>query len=230
MPTHLSQFDWLKGLPDTERQAVTSRMATRRYNHGQFVYQRGDSGTEMYQITQGCVRLYSLSSEGKKLLYAVFEPGDFFGEISVLDNKPRHHMAQTFGDVELKTLRSNDFHKLCETYPAIYQAMFQLLCQRSRSMFNYFQEASQMALAERIAIKLCTLARSFKLSENKEEHLDLKVTQEDIGYMVAASRQSVNKVLNDWQQDNAIEIQYGSILIKDFAFLLGKIPKDSEYL
>jgi CRP/FNR family transcriptional regulator, cyclic AMP receptor protein len=210
------EHNWLDHLPDKERRAVESRTTLRKYKDGQFIYQRGDPGDELFLIRNGAVRIYSQSIEGKELLYVILIAGNCFGEQSMLDGGTRHHMARALGEVEVDVLSQSDFTSLCDQYPGVTKGMLSLLSNRLRLLYGYFEEASQLGLSARIAVRLCGLANSIGHNDADGIHTDLRITQEDISFMVAASRQSVNKVLNAWQARGIIKISYGAVLIKNF--------------
>ena len=195
----LARYDWIEPLPAPIQAAVRECMTIRRYEDHEFIYRRGDAGNELYQIISGHVRLYVLSPEGRELLYVIFEPGSCFGELSLIDRQPRAHMTQAFGSTEIAVIARRQFEELWLRHPEISHELCRMLCKRSRKLFNNFEAANLIPLPNRIANQLCELANSLGNPCPDGIHFDMRITQEDIGFMVGSSRQSVNKVLKVWQ-------------------------------
>jgi len=228
-PSHsrapLSVSNWIDRLSEPVRDALLSRTTLRRLSAGEFLWTRGDAGREMFQIVSGRIRVYTLSPEGRELLYIEFVPGDCCGEQSVIDDLPRHHMAQAFGNSTVRVLSKADLEDLAARHPEISGELLRMLSRRTRLMFEYYDSVALRSVPERIANRLCLLADiQAGESASPSTSLDLQVTQEDIGYMVAASRQSVNKVLTAWQARGIVELRYGNVLVRDLDALRELAP------
>lgn len=221
------QYNWIDPLPEPVRNAIRECMIVRRYVDGESIYHRGARGDQLYQIVRGNVRLYILNQVGKELLYTIYQPGICFGEMSLIDNLPRAHVAQAFGETELAVLTRMEFERLWMLYPDIPRELCRLFCKRERSMFGVFENLSLLQLPERIAIRLCELATTLGHEKSDGIHFVLRITQEDISFMVAASRQSVNKIFSNWQKKGIVEVDYGTVIIKDLA-ALKKLAADTH--
>lgn len=213
------QYNWIDRLSEPVRKALRGCMIVKRYVDGESIYQRGARGDQLYQIVSGNVRLYILNQEGKELLYTIYQPGICFGEMSLIDDLPRAHVAQAFGQTELAVLTRIQFERLWMLYPEIPRELCRLFCKRERSMFGVFENLSLLPLSERIAIRLCEFANTLGHEKSDGIHFVLRITQEDISFMVAASRQSVNKIFSSWQKEGIVEVDYGAVIIKDLPAL-----------
>jgi CRP-like cAMP-binding protein len=194
-------------------------MTTRYYAAGEVVYRTDEAGDELYQLVSGNIRLYTVDPQGRELLYIIHKAGNCFGEMSLIDNLPRAHIAQAIGETEIRVLRRRQFEQLWMLYPEISRELCRLLCSRERDMFGVFEGRSLLPLSTRIAIRLYQLASTLGTEQCDGIHFDLRITQEDISLMVAASRQAVNKVLKDWQGEGIIVISYGNYIVKDLQAL-----------
>ncbi|TXS95784.1 Crp/Fnr family transcriptional regulator [Parahaliea maris] len=214
-----TQQNWIHGLPDPIRDEVLACMHERDYAPGDMIYRTGEPGHELYQILRGNVRIFTISEEGRELLYEMFPEGACFGESSLIDEGPRPHMTQAVGDVRLRVLSRDDFEMLWRRYPEVSMAVARLQTYRARRLYGVYEHVSLNALSRRMADRLSVLAAT--VGEVREDgiYFRLRITQEDIGSLVVGSRQSVNKILKQWQQDNVIDLAYGSLVIRDLATL-----------
>nr|WP_241263146.1 Crp/Fnr family transcriptional regulator [Parahaliea mediterranea] len=194
-------------------------MGTRQYHRGELVYRAGEPGNEIYQVIEGTTRIYTLTTDGRELLYELMPPGACFGESSLIDAQPRPHMAQAVTDVKLRVLELADFQALWRESPELSHAVALVLCRRTRRLYEIYEGVSLAALSRRMARRLCVLADSIGEDRDDGVHFQIRLTQEDIGSLVAGSRQSVNKILKQWQCDGLINLAYGSLVIRQLATL-----------
>ncbi|MFV0476771.1 MAG: Crp/Fnr family transcriptional regulator [Parahaliea sp.] len=211
--------DWMGNLPDNVRRDVHACLFPRHYAAGEVVYRTGEEGDEMFQVLSGAVRIYALSEEGKELLYDLFPAGSWFGEGSLIDGEPRAVMAQAIGDVTLSVLSQAHFERLWARYPEVSLAVARMVAARVRKLFYLYEGVSTAALSNRMAGRLCFLADAVGIEQMGGIHFDMRLTQEDIGSLVVGSRQSVNRILKQWQCDGIIDISYGTVVIKNKLYL-----------
>jgi CRP-like cAMP-binding protein len=98
---------------------------------GEYVFHEGDLGTEMYVINEGKVEILNQVGDEEQLL-AVLEKGDFFGEMSVLEDLPRAASARAGSDVRLLQINGSTFDFLLQGNPEIAVRMMRKLSRRLR--------------------------------------------------------------------------------------------------
>ncbi len=101
------------------------------FPQGSILFREGDLGTEMFVIHQGRVEIFQKEGGGERSL-AVLEPGDFFGEISLLDDLPRSASARASTDVIVIEVRRSTFVDLLRRHPEIAVRMLRKLTRRLR--------------------------------------------------------------------------------------------------
>ncbi|QIB64438.1 Crp/Fnr family transcriptional regulator [Kineobactrum salinum] len=215
----LWEQDWIGELPVPVREEVLACMPPRRYANGETIYRAGEAGAELYRVEQGNVRIFNLSQGGKELLYDLFPPRTCFGEATLIDGGGRPHTTQAIGEVILRVMPQEHFERLWQVHPEISWAVARLQTERARRLYAFYEQVSLDTLCRRIARRLCLLARTVGQEREDGIHFDLRITQEDIGCLVAGSRQSVNKVLRQWQAERVIDLAYGSLLIRELSAL-----------
>ncbi|MEO8276001.1 MAG: cyclic nucleotide-binding domain-containing protein [Thermoanaerobaculia bacterium] len=119
---------------------------TAEFKAGEFIFREGDLGTEMYIIHEGKVEiLKQMVNEQRQL--AVLEKGDFFGEMSILEDLPRTAAAHAIGDVKLLLINGATFDQMLRTNPEIAVRMMRKLSRRLRETDRLLREASGSAPA-----------------------------------------------------------------------------------
>ena len=105
-------------LGDSERAFLAERVRLMRYESGEDIFAYGDPARSMYVILSGEVGLFIKTKTGQHLDLATLQPGDYFGEISLLDGGPRTAAARAVGDLEVLEISREDLDALFRLQPA----------------------------------------------------------------------------------------------------------------
>src|SRR5579864_8365195 len=101
------------------------------FSAGEIIFREGDLGTEMYIISEGKVEILNRMGEDDRVL-AVLEKGDFFGEMSVLEDLPRAASARALTDTKLLQINGSTFDQMLQGNPEIAVRMMRKLSRRLR--------------------------------------------------------------------------------------------------
>ena len=207
------------------RLEVDARCKTRVIAKGEAVYRQGEPSTEIYRLVSGAVKLCSYSVEGREFVASGFRAGDCFGEMGVIDGLPRVSHAEATEDCVLNVLSKTEFDRFVKKYPEFSQQVMVMLCRRLRFAYAVNAETSGLALHQRLALHLYRLAYS-QGSPTKDGEFVINISQEELGRMLGASRQTVNKELKKLVSEGSVDLRYGKIYVTD----LECIRSNYEYL
>jgi CRP/FNR family cyclic AMP-dependent transcriptional regulator len=213
--------DWFRELPAEVVAQFAAMAQRRRLRDGELLFAKGDAPDGLYSVLRGRIRTGSVSSEGKELLVMQFEPGSWFGEISMFDGLGRTHDGYAAGDSEVLILPRDKFLGLLRQQPELYLHFLKMLCRKLRLAFNFIEDAQFMPLAARLARRLLDLAALYGRETSAGVLIDLHLPQDDLGRMLGASRQSVSKELKAWEAGGWIALDYGKVTLRDPARLRG---------
>lgn len=169
------------------------------------VVQQGSQSQEMYAVLRGRLKVIRESTDGREATLGILEPGEVFGELAMLDSEPRTATVETLEPCELLVLRRNDVVGFLENHPKVMRQLILILCQRLRSADALVQDTLFLPLPQRLGKTLKSLA----IEHGSEGRIDLKFTQQEIGNLVGASRESVNKQLNAWENEGWLAMEEG---------------------
>ena len=186
-----------------------------RYPSGEEIYAKGSPGQSMMAVLRGTAKMSSVSSEGKEIVLNIMNPGDIFGEIALLDGEERSADAVAMTDCELLVLHRRDFMPILEKRADICLILLRILCQRLRQTSEQVEDVLFRHLESRIAKALLHLADSATLHAVPGSSVELHVSQRELGNIAGGSRESVNKILQNWHKAGLIELGKGSIVIRD---------------
>lgn len=209
----LGECSLFRGLSAEERNALIARAHLRKFNPGDTIFLVGSPGDSMMALLSGCVRISVPSAEGKEIVLAILRPGEIFGEIALLDGKERSAEAKAITEVScLAVLNRRDVMSFLDRHPTAWAALVEVLCERLRHTNQQFAEVALMQVPVRLAK---TLLRLTTVRPGPKSRAEVQLSQRELGSMVGATRESVNKCLGDWQHRGIVRIEEGAIIVTD---------------
>lgn len=193
------------GLGDEAIDAIAVLCVLRRLDAGEMLFLKGDPGDALYAVRRGQIRIATGSASGRRLTFNILGPGDVFGEVALLDGRPRTADAVAVEPTELYTVHRRDFFSLLEKRPMVAIRIIELLCERIRWMSAQMEERALLPLETRLAHRLVALSEDYG-------H-DLHVSQEELAIFVGASRESVNRQLQSWRRRGWVELSRNRIRV-----------------
>lgn len=210
----LKKVSLFAGLSDDELQVLSQSLGRQFFRQGMIIFHKGSPGDSLYIIESGKVRIFVLSEAGQEISINVYGPGEVFGELSVLDNRPRSAGSVALEPTVVHTLHRRDLMRHLDAQPRIAWSIIQVLTARLRYTSAYAESLSFLDIYGRVASKLLELAERYGVKGDGVE-IDLRLTQAELAAWVSASRESVNKVLGTFRAQELIEIQGQRIKILD---------------
>jgi CRP/FNR family transcriptional regulator, cyclic AMP receptor protein len=184
------------------------------YPAGYEIFAKGSPGTCLMAVLRGKAKMSSVSPDGKEIVLNIIHPGEIFGEIGVLDGGERSADAVAMEDCELLVINRRDFLPVLENHSDICLGLIRILCQRLRRTSEQVEDVLFRHLESRIAKALLQLSEESGTSGGSRQ---LHLSQSQLGHIVGASRESINKILQAMQRAGLIDLAKGSIVIRDRA-------------
>jgi CRP-like cAMP-binding protein len=198
--------------PDQER--ILDLASERFVRRGQIIFQRGDAESSMMAVLQGSVRISTGSADGKEVILNMIRTGEVFGEIALLDGKPRSADATAAENCTLLVIERRHFLPFMLANDDLVLRMLTVLCQRLRQTSDALGEMVTLDLPGRLARLLVRLADDHGSATPAGIRIDFKLSQRDIGTRVASSRESVNKQLHLWLEAGWLSLDHGYITLR----------------
>lgn len=186
----------------------------RRVGRGQVILQKGDSGSSMMAVLHGRVRISAVSADGKEIMLNVINPGEVFGEIALLDGKPRSADATAIDETQLLVVERRHFLPFLERHQGLMLRLLAVLCERLRQTSIRLEQIALFDLPARLALLLLKLAADYGRPVAGGTRIEFKLSQRDLSTLVASSRESVNKQLGAWREDGVIAMEDGFIVLR----------------
>lgn len=200
-------------LPKDDLHILSQKFKKRNYKKGEIIFHKDDAGSSLYVIIEGQVKIVLPSQKGEEVILAIFLPGDFFGELSLFDGKPRSATAIATEDTKAITLERVDFINFVKMRPSVSMSIISTLGSRLRKTDVLVEDAAFLDISARLAKRLLDLSENYGKVSSRGIELGLRLTQQDLANMVGATRESVNKQLNYLKKRGIISIKRGKITI-----------------
>ena len=224
-PTHAEKRKLLEGhflfgrLNSAELDSLLTYTRVEHVPARQEIFAKGSPGDRMMAVMQGRVKISSLSPDGREVVLNIICAGELFGDIALIDGKERTADAVAMTDCDLLVLHRRDFLPFLERHADVCIVLLGVLCERLRRTSEQLEDISFRHLQSRLAKVLLRLARSDSSDKAKARRVDLGLSQRELGTIVGGTRESINKHLQALHRSGVIELEKGSILIRDVAAL-----------
>jgi CRP/FNR family transcriptional regulator, cyclic AMP receptor protein len=211
----LGECTLLRGLTEEQRGALVARAQTRTFAPAETIFLMGSPGDCMMMVLSGSVRISVSSADGKELMLAIVRQGEMLGEIALFDRKERTADAVALTECRLAILERREILSFLESHPGALLRLIDMLCSRLRRTNEHIAELALLPLPVRLAKAMLRLATA----DGDPSVLAIRLSQRELGTMVGATRESINKCLRVWHRCDIIRMGGGAIAIANRAAL-----------
>ena len=107
------------------------------------------------------------------------------------------------------------FAHMAQQYPILYKHLALITCARIRRAFDWIDDATSLNTSARLASMLMGFIGTYGKQMGDDIKIDLRLSQEELGFMLGTTRQTINKIIQSWQKQEFIDMHYGFITIKN---------------
>jgi CRP/FNR family cyclic AMP-dependent transcriptional regulator len=186
---------------------VTRKSATRSTT----VMSGGDATDSLYIVLSGRLKVLMSDSDGKEVILAILGPGEFFGEMGLIDDAPRSASVVAIEACELLSIAKRDFKKCLAENFEMAMAVMRGLVRRLREADRKIGSLALLDVYGRVARLLLDMSETVE----GEKIVTKRLPKQDIAKMIGASREMVSRVMKDLQMGGYIEVRGSNIVLRD---------------
>jgi len=205
----LSSSFLFSGLNEAEFERIAAFARIKKVSRGRVVFSKGDPGNSMFAVISGRLKVQNISEDGKSLIMGFLEPGAVFGEIAVLDSKPRTASVVSIEDSELLVIERAPFLRFLEAYPRVSIKLMEAICERLRAADQSLENMVFMSIPNRLIHMLRALSDQYGVVTAGGIEIRMKISQGELANLIGASRESVNKQLRIWEDAGLLKMAEG---------------------
>lgn len=214
----LAKVDLFEGLTEAELAALAESSVQRQYPKNTVILNENDSADSLYIIESGRVKVYCSDRNGKEYIVNTMGPGEYFGELALLDDERRSASVRTMEKSGFTIVYKDEFNAVLDRHPNIARTLARNLARRIRRLTRDVKSLALQDVYGRVSSLLTRMARP--PVDGAAAMISDKLTQQDIADRVGASREMVARILKDLTIGGYIEWQGRHIV------LCGKLPEN----
>lgn len=195
----LAQVSLFTSLPPEDLDWVASRCRHRACAPGDRIYFAGDRGHHLYFLGSGKVKIHHSGETGADQVYCHVSPGEFFGEMSVIDGEPRTASATCAEVGEIASLNREGFFECLNRFPDVNRRLLETMCRRLRNVDPHLELMATQDVYGRVAKQLLELARIHGVETERGPEIRLHLAQEDLADLVGVSPESIGWVMSYYE-------------------------------
>jgi CRP/FNR family cyclic AMP-dependent transcriptional regulator len=202
-------------LTDQETRELLKPSIIKHARRGDVVFRRGDPGDGLYGVLAGRILITIDSVDGKELILNSHGPGEFMGEIALLDQVGRSASAVAAERSDLLFVGRDVFRNFLSQRPEAMNRIISVLCGRLRRTTDIIEDAAFLNVANRLAKQVISLVHGSAQGEPRSRQPTVRVSQADLARMLGVSREFVNKQLKVWRAAGIVELGRGTMAVRD---------------
>jgi len=200
----LKRVPLFKGLSEVELGALAELMQVRKFPRDCMVIWAEDKGDTLFVMHAGRVKVSVNAADGREVILSVLGPGEFFGDMSLLDDRPRSANVITLEVSEALAIRRSDFLKALEQHPSIAVHLMVSLALRLRRADRQIASLALLGITDRICSVLLALAEEQGVETEEGLVIRKRPTHQVLANMAGTARETVTRVLRRLDQEGYI--------------------------
>jgi CRP/FNR family cyclic AMP-dependent transcriptional regulator len=213
--TVLKAVPLFASFPEEQLRTLVSVVTRRSAPRGATIMAAGDQIDSLYIVIAGRLKAMMGDAEGKEVILSLIGPGEFFGEMGLIDDSPRSASVVTIEPCELLSISKRDFKKCLAENFDMAMAVMRGLVHRLREADRKIGSLALLDVYGRVARLLLDMSEDV----NGQKMVTKRLPKQDIAKMIGASREMVSRVMKDLQMGGYIEVRGSTILLRDTIML-----------
>ena len=197
--------------PDEQLRMLSLVVTRRSAARSSTVMAAGDLTDSLYIVLSGRLKVMMSDADGKEVILSILGPGEFFGEMGLIDDSPRSASVVAIESCELLCIAKRDFKKCLAENFEMAMAVMRGLVRRLREADRKIGSLALLDVYGRVARLLLDMSENVE----GEKIVTKRLPKQDIAKMIGASREMVSRVMKDLQMGGYIEVRGSNIVLRD---------------
>jgi CRP/FNR family cyclic AMP-dependent transcriptional regulator len=200
-------------LSDGDIEALARVCTRRHYPKDTVVFFENEEGDFFFMIIEGRVKVTILGDDGREVILTVLGPGDFFGEMALLDNEPRSASAIAAEETQLLCLHRTDFQNVLADNRALLTSFIKVLTARLRKANQQISTLALLDVYGRVARVILEMAKEEGRRLKDGRIAFRRATHQEIANRIGTTRETVTRMLKEIERQGLIEIDGREIVL-----------------
>lgn len=187
---------------------VHSRIS--EYGAYSVIFRENEPGHSLLIILQGSIKIYTRSTDGEEKILSVVKQGDYLGELSLIDGKPRSASAQTLEETEVMAISRDNFLKLLKNNFDMSRSIMTGLAQRLQDTTAHIHDLAYHTTNTRVIKNLILLANRFGQRMGQSIHAKLPLNYDELAQMAGVNKRELGRVIRDLEDKQILRMHIDS--------------------
>lgn len=212
-------IDELKKIPlfcdlnELQLKSLENACITKLYKSGTILFQEGEPGTILYFVVFGSVKIFTSNKNGEDKILSILSAGESFGELSLLDGRPRSATAQTVEDTQVISLSSASFRQLLKEHFDISLKVINQLSLRLRETNQQVHDLAYMDAKQRVIKHLLHIAKRNGSREQQLIRFRINLNYDELSQLASVPKATLFQVINELQNRRILKASGNEFLL-----------------
>lgn len=209
----LQNISLFSSLHNSQLQSIADKCTTRTFKAGTILFRENEIGTTFYLVVSGAVKIYTTNKHGEDKIMSILSVGDSFGELALLDGKPRSATAQAIEDTKVLSLSAKQFQQLLKDHFDINLSILKQLSARLRETNQQVQDLTYMDARQRVVKNLIKLANDHGSRNGTIVQIQIKLNYNELSQLAGVPKTLVFQVLHELQSKRILTVSGEQFLL-----------------
>ncbi|MCK5504689.1 MAG: Crp/Fnr family transcriptional regulator [Thermodesulfovibrionia bacterium] len=210
----LKKSEVFSSLKDEDAESISGLFEKKVFKNNEVIFMEGDPSDKFYIVAEGNVKILKHTMMGKDVILEIMSPGDIFGGVAVLDNKPYPASAQAMESITVARISRQNLLKIMEEYPMLKLEIVKYFSDKLRDAHEMLKNVATERVEKRIASLLFKLSEKVGIEDGGYRKIDFPLTRQEISEMVGTTVETCIRTMSKFQKKGMIRSSNGRISIK----------------
>lgn len=223
---HVRNCSLFSRLNEEQLQGIERRSRTKKFPKGSSIYLPHDVSDGAFLLVDGRVRICSCTPEGKQSILAFVEPGELFGELSLVESGEREERAEVIASANVVLIPADHLRELMSQSADLTLGVTKLIGLRRKRIERRLRSLLFRSNRDRLTHLLLELTDQYGNPTTEGVELRIRLSHQDLASIIGATRETVTTLLGDMQNEGLLLIRRQRLLLLDVPRLAGHEAAD----
>lgn len=210
---YFAKIPLFRDLAEEELDEISRLARVRNYKKNMIIFMEGEPGEALYFVVSGKVKITKTSSDGREQILHIFQHGDVFAEVVLMDGGPYPATAEVIEAGQIGMLMNQDVENLIRAKPDIAIKLLRIMSKRLRMAQAQVRDLALKDTYGRLAGMLLMLGREHGEDTPNGIKIDLPLSRQELANLIGTTRETVTRVLSDFKKYKCLELDKHTIII-----------------
>jgi CRP-like cAMP-binding protein len=220
---HVRNCSLFERLSETQLAKLEKQARSKRFPKGSCVYLPHDSAETAFVLVSGRIRIGTITPEGKHAILGFIEPGELFGELSIIDTSQREERAEAIADSMVVMLMSSTLNQMMDDSASLAISLTKLIGLRRRRLERRLKNLLFRSNRHRLIYLLLDLAQQYGCKHPNGISLGIRLSHQDLACLIGSTRESVTNTLGELQEQGFVQIERQRVVLTNISSMSDEV-------